>query len=94
MHLGIIKITYSRTAIHFMDDSFVKLGEEVILTLLWQSGDSKSATVCVVISLIFAIDCSNTEFCTSCVCVCARARERKLQHSIVCVCVCVCSHVW
>ncbi len=27
MHLGIIKITYNRTATHFMDDSFVNLGE-------------------------------------------------------------------
>ncbi len=45
MHLGIIKITYNRTATHFMDDSFVNLGEEVILTLLWQSGASESATV-------------------------------------------------
>ncbi len=33
MHLGIIKITYNSTATHFMDDSFVNLGEEVILTL-------------------------------------------------------------
>ncbi len=30
MHLGIIKITYNRTATHFMDDSFVNLGDEVI----------------------------------------------------------------
>ncbi len=52
MHLGIIKITYNRTAMHFMDDRFVNLGDEVILTLLWQSGASESATV---ISL-FAID--------------------------------------
>ncbi len=51
MYLGIIKITYNRTATHFMDDSFVNLGEEVILILLWQSGASESATVCFVISL-------------------------------------------
>ncbi len=51
MHLGIIKITYNRTATHFMDDRFVNLGEEVILTLLWQSGASESATVCFAISL-------------------------------------------
>uniref|UniRef100_A0A671R8T6 adenylate cyclase n=1 Tax=Sinocyclocheilus anshuiensis TaxID=1608454 RepID=A0A671R8T6_9TELE len=31
---GIFKITYNRTAMHFMDDLFVNLGEEVILTLL------------------------------------------------------------
>ncbi len=49
MHLGIIKITCSRTATHFMDDRFVNLGEEVILTLL--SGASASATVRFVISL-------------------------------------------
>ncbi len=29
----------------------MNLGEEVILTLLWQSGASESATVCFVISL-------------------------------------------
>ncbi len=34
-----------------MDDSFVNLGVEEILTLLWQSGASESATVCFVISL-------------------------------------------
>ncbi len=34
-----------------MDDRFVNLGEEVILTLLWQSGASEPATVCIVISL-------------------------------------------
>ncbi len=34
-----------------MDDRFVNLGEEVILTFLWQSGASESATVCSVISL-------------------------------------------
>ncbi len=49
MHLEIIKITYNRTATHFMDDSFVNLGVEVTLTLL--SGASESATVCLVISL-------------------------------------------
>ncbi len=50
MNLGIIKITYNKTATHFMDDSFMNLGDEVILTL-WQSGASESATVCFVISL-------------------------------------------
>ncbi len=44
MHLGIVKITYNRTATHFMDDSFVNLGEEVILT-------SESVTECFVIRL-------------------------------------------
>ncbi len=51
MHLGIIKIIYNRTATHFMEDRFVNLGEEIILTLLWQSGASESANVCFVISL-------------------------------------------
>ncbi len=51
MHLGIIKITYNRTAMHFMDDRFVNLGKEVIFTLLRQSGTSESVTVCFVISL-------------------------------------------
>ncbi len=32
-----------------MDDNFMNLEEEVILTLLWQSGASESATVCFVI---------------------------------------------
>ncbi len=73
MHLGIIKITYNRTATHFMDDSFVNLGEEVILTLLWQSGASELVTVCVCV----------------CVCVCARAltcgREEDMsQPRLVC----------
>ncbi len=36
---------------HFMDNRFVNLGEEVILTLLWKSAASESATVCFVISL-------------------------------------------
>ncbi len=70
-----------------MDDRFVNLGEEVILTLLWQSGASESETVCFVISL-FAIDCSNAEFCASCVCV----WERESHITVSCVCVCVC--VW
>ncbi len=69
--------------------SFVKLGEEIILTLLWQSGASESATVCFVISLILAIDCLNTEFCALCVC----ERESHSVASCVCVCVCVCSCV-
>ncbi len=51
MHLGIIKVTYNRTATHSMDDSFMNLEEEIIPTLLWQSGASESATVYLVISL-------------------------------------------
>ncbi len=33
-NIGIMKITYNRTTTHFMDNRFVHLGEEVILTLL------------------------------------------------------------
>ncbi len=51
MQLEIIKIKYNRTSTHFMDNSFVNLGEEAILTLLWQSGASESETVCFVNSL-------------------------------------------
>ncbi len=63
-----------------MDDRFVNLGEEIILTLLWQSGTSESVTVC----FVFAIDCSNAEFCASCVC------ERETHHRVMCVCVLAC----
>ncbi len=103
MHLGIIKITYNRTATHFMDDRFVNLGEEVILTLLWQSGASESATVCFVISLsicYWLLKCRVLRVMCVCVCVCVweRERERKRERghitaSCVCVCVCVCAHV-
>ncbi len=78
MHLEIIKITYNRTATHFMDDRFVNLGEEVILTLLWQSGYSESATVCFVISWSI---CYWLFKCWVLLIVC------------VCVCVCVCASV-
>ncbi len=75
-----------------MDDHFVNLGEEVILTLLWQSGASESATVLVLVS-VFAIDCSNVKFARR-VCVCERERERREgQRSIVCVCSRVCACV-
>ncbi len=62
MHWAIIKITFNRTEMHFMDDHLVNIGEKVILTSLWQSGTSESATVCFLISLIFAIACSEAEF--------------------------------
>ncbi len=71
MYLGIINITFNRTATHFMDDRFVNLGEEVILTLLWQSGASESefCALCV------------------CVCVCALAcvREGDSHTTMACV---------
>ncbi len=74
MHLGIIKITYNRTAMHFMDDRFVNLGKEVIFTLLRQSGTSESATVCFVISLS----------------ICYWLFKRRVLHAVcVCVLACV-----
>ncbi len=96
MHLGIIKITYNRTATHFMDERFVNLGEEVILTLLWQCDASESATVCFVISLNICYWLFKCRVLHVCVCMCLRVweregeRERGSQCSIVCVCVCVC----
>ncbi len=39
----------------------------------------------------FATDCSNAEFCASCVC--ERERERVTSQRRVCVCVCVCGHI-
>ncbi len=46
----------------------------------WQSGASESATKYVLLLVwVFAIDCSNAEFCASCVCahVCEREIERQ-----------------
>ncbi len=95
MHLGIIKITYNRTATHFMDDRFVNLGKEVIPTLLWQSGASESVTVCFVIYLnicYWLFKCGVLHIVCACVCERERERERVREgHSAVsCVCVCVC----
>ncbi len=45
---------------HFMDDSFMNLGEEVKY-------------------VVFAFECSNAEFCESCVCVWERERERERE---------------
>ncbi len=80
--IRIIKIIYNTTATHFMDDRFVNRGEEVILTLLWQSGASESVSeVCFVINLsicYWLFKCGVLRV----VCVCAR------------VCVCACACVW
>ncbi len=93
MHLGIIKITYNRTATHFMDDRFMNLWEEIILTLLWQSGTSESATVCFVISWsicywllkcrVLSIVCVCEREWVSCriVCVCLWERESRSHHN-------------
>ncbi len=48
-----------------MDDSFVNLGDEVILTLLWQSAASESVTVCVCV----------------CVCALTCGREEDMSHN-------------
>ncbi len=63
-------------ATHFMDDCFVNLGENVILTLRWQSGASESATVCFGISL--SICYWLLRVCV-CVCVCVRVWERERE---------------
>ncbi len=67
-----------------MDDRFIILGEEVILTLLSQSGASESAAVCFVISLSICLSISlrvtsqhisylNRSVCVRvCACVCVR----------------------
>ncbi len=94
MHLGIIKITYNRTATHFMDDRFVNLGKEVILTLLWQSGASESVTVCFVICLnicYWLFKCGVLHIV--CACVWERERERELERVTVQCRVCVCVRV-
>ncbi len=84
-----------------MDDRFVNLGEEVILTLLWQSGASESATVsmfCYQLKYLMkyqAIDCSNAEFCVSCVRERERERERESHitvESVVLTAACVQTH--
>ncbi len=77
-----------------MDDSFVNLGEEVILTLLWQSAASESATASFVISLSICYWLFKRGVLRV---VCVRERESQLQRCvcvyvcIMCVCVCVCS---
>ncbi len=70
-----------------MDNHFVNLGQEVILTLLWQSGASKSATVCFVISLSICYWQMQSFVLPVCVCVCV------CVCMCVCVWVCVCAHV-
>ncbi len=74
----------------------MNLREEVILTLLWQSGASESATVCFVISLSI---CYWLFKCRILQVVCVREREidRVTSHHITsaifiaaCLCVCVC----
>ncbi len=69
-----------------MDDSFVNIGEEVILTLLWQSGASESATVCFVISLsicYWLFKCGVERRVR--VCVWVRERERESHSGVSCL---------
>ncbi len=90
----IIMITYNRTATHFMDDCFMNLGEEVILTVLWQSGASESASVSIVISwsiCYWLFKCRVLRV----VCVCVRERERETgsHHSgVSCLNRCFCAN--
>ncbi len=69
---------------HFMDSRFVNLGEEVILTLIWQSGASESATVCFVISssiCYWLFKCGVLRIVCVCVCVCVCLWEREETRS-------------
>ncbi len=86
MHSGIIKITFNRTATHFMENRFLKLGEEVILTLLWQSGTSESANVCFINSLSICYWLFKRRILrVMCVCVCVCERGRHGHTTVACV---------
>ncbi len=65
---------------------FVNLGEEVILTLLWQSGSSESTTVCFVISISI---CYWLFRVRTRVCVCVRERGSHLGTSAKWIAACV-----
>ncbi len=106
MHLGIIRLLTTEQhnpdviTMHFMDDPFF---EPDFLTLLWQSGTSKSATVCFVISLnicycLFKCGVFSTSAVLIAACVCMRERDRvTLQYIgliLITACVCVCVCVW
>ncbi len=91
MHLGIIKITYNRTAQPrcsnlcnaFYGQQFrePRRGDNSLLYLfdfamtIWRFWISDCKYVLLLV-WVFAIDCSNAEFCTSCVCVCVCVRVR------------------
>ncbi len=69
-----------------MDNSFVNLEEEVILTLLWQSGSSESATVCFVISLsicYWLLKCSVLHVMFVCVLTSVREGDTVTQSRLV-----------
>ncbi len=79
MHLGIIKITYNRTAQprYYHNAFYGRLFREPR-----RGGNSDFATT-IWSFWIFAIDCSNAEFWTLCVCVCVCEREGGSQRSVV-----------
>ncbi len=64
---------------HFMDDRFVNLGEEVILTLLWESSASESATVISLNICYWLFKCGDLRIVCVCVCVCVWARARVCE---------------
>ncbi len=68
-----------------MDDRFVNVGVEVILTLL--SGVSESATVCVLLLKYLLLTAQMQSFehrvCVVCVCACACACARARACSLV-----------
>ncbi len=70
---------------HFMNDSFVNLGDEVILTLLWKSGASESVTVSMLYLLLTVqmqrFACLVCMHALVCVCVCVREREQSVQRT-------------
>ncbi len=76
----------------------MNLGKEVILTLLWQSGASDSATVRFVINLSICYWLFKCRVFTHCVCVCSLVcvceRERERERVKVQSHVCMCSRVW
>ncbi len=110
MHLGIIKITYNRTAQpRCYHNAFYgwqfheprRGGNSDFAMTIWRFWISDCKYVLLLFQ-VFAIDCSNAEFCASCVCVCVcvrerdreRARETGSHHStsaiLIAACVCVC----
>ncbi len=83
---------------HFMNNSFVNLGDEVILTLLWQSGASESVTVSMLYLLLTVqmqrFACLVCMHALVCVCVCVWERESRVYSApeIVLIAACVQTH--
>ncbi len=76
MHLGILKITYNRTA---QPRCYHSAFYGQLFRELRRGEASELVTVCFVISL--SIYCSNADYCMSCVCVrmCVRKREGERE---------------